>query len=155
MYVPCRRKELEFFDRHYQRGFDSYGKFFPRGRASGQYVAVGEITPYYFFGPNCPERIARAGIQKLILMLRNPVDRAWSYYGQKVRNGMFSGTFDEFLTRGRWPVVEQGYYSRYLETYLRHFDPAQILVLVSEDVFVDVSAAQRRLADSSAFLRRG
>lgn len=146
VYVPSRRKELSFFDLHYGRGLEWYQKFFPAGPERGQYGVVGEITPYYYYCGACPERIARAGIGKLVLMLRHPVDRAWSYYGQKIRNGMFRGSFEEFLRQAQWPVIEQGHYSRYFQRYLQHFAREQILVLVSEEALSDLPSTKRALA---------
>jgi hypothetical protein len=146
VYMPSRRKELSFFDLHYHRGFEWYGKFFPPEREMDRYRMIGEITPYYYYCGDCPERIARAGVGRLVLMLRHPVERAWSYYGQKIRNGMFRGTFEDFLRDPKWPVIEQGYYSRYFQRYLRYFDRQQILVLVSEEALTDVPATKQVLA---------
>ncbi len=146
VFVPSRRKELSNFNFQYHRGVGWYRKFFPTGADALRYRAVGEVTPYYFYCTDCPERIASAGVEKLVLMLRHPVDRAWSYYGQKIRNGMYRGTFEEFLEHSRWPVVEQGYYSRYLRRYLEHFDRHQILILLFEASVADVGATQRELA---------
>ena len=146
-YVPSRRKEVSYFNLRYDRGYSWYRKFFPPEQELDRFRAIGEITPYYFYGERCPERIAHAGIGRLVLMLRHPVDRAWSYYGQKIRNGMFQGTFEEFLDHSRWPVVEQGHYSRYLRRYLEHFDRRQILILLFESSVADVPATQRAVAD--------
>src|SRR4051812_32958483 len=78
VYVPVRRKELSFFNLYYDRGTRWYQKFFPSEAEADRYRALGEITPYYFYGPECPERIARLGVGKLLLILRHPVERAWS-----------------------------------------------------------------------------
>jgi hypothetical protein len=147
VYVPVRRKELSFFNLYYDRGTRWYQKFFPSEAEADRYRALGEITPYYFYGPECPERIARLGVGKLLLILRHPVERAWSYYGQKIRNGMFRGTFEEFLENPTWPVIEQGYYTRYLERYLRHFDRDQILILIFEQALSDAAATKTALAE--------
>ena len=147
IYVPVRRKELSFFDLHYDRGVQWYEKFFPQEGRADAYRAMGEITPYYFYGQDCPQRIAGLGVRKLVLILRNPVDRAWSYYGQKIRNGMFHGTFEDFLAQSRWPVVDQGHYSTYLRNYLRYFDRDQILVLIFEQALSDPAGTKRVLAD--------
>jgi hypothetical protein len=158
VYVPERRKEINYFNLCYDRGPSWYREFFPRDEELGRYRALGEITPYYFYDETCPDRIAQAGVEKLVLMLRHPVDRAWSYYGQKIRNGMFRGTFEQFLEHSRWPVVEQGHYSRYLRRYLQRFRRDQILILLFETSVADVPATQRALADflgidSSGFAR--
>ena len=145
VYVPRRRKELYFFNLYYDRGLSWYKKFFPPDSEVGRYRAIGEITPHYFYGSTCPERMAKLPVDKLILMLRNPIDRAWSYYALKVRDGIFWGTFEEFLQE--WPVIEQGYYTRYLENYLRYFRRDQILILIYETALKDVAQTQRTLAE--------
>ena len=146
IYVPTRRKELSFFDLYYGRGLGWYAKFFPDEPERTRYRCFGEVTPYYFYCEECPARIAGAGIEKLILMLRHPVDRAWSYYGQKIRNGMFRGSFEEFLSQSRWPVIEQGHYTRYLDRYFARFDRSQMLILLLEEAAADVPATRRALA---------
>jgi hypothetical protein len=155
VYVPARRKEVSYFDLYYDRGPGWYRKFFPAEEDRARYRAIGEITPYYYYDEACPERIAGAGIQRLILLLRHPTERAWSYYGQKIRNGMFRGSFEEFLQQTTWPVVEQGRYSRYFRRYLRHFDRERILVLVFEEAVADPTATQGALAGFLGISRAG
>jgi hypothetical protein len=147
VYVPRRRKEVSFFDLHYDRGVGWYEKFFPSERQAGRYRAIGEITPYYCYCPECPARIAGLGIRRLVLMLRNPVERAWSYYGQKVRNGMFRGTFEDFLDHSKWPVVSQGQYSRFLQRYFEHFERREVLVLIFEHAMADIHGTKHVLAE--------
>jgi hypothetical protein len=146
IYVPSRRRELNYFDLYYHRGLSWYEKFFPPDSRAWNYRAIGEITPYYFYDPHCPARMAELPVQKLLLMLRNPVDRAWSWYALMVRDGHYQGTFESFLTQTRWPVVQQGTYSTYLENYLRYFERDRLLILVLEEVVRDVPETKRRLA---------
>jgi hypothetical protein len=107
---------------------------------------VGEITPFYLYGAECPERIASFPVDKLILMLRNPVDRAWSYYGHMSRNGAFWGSFEEFLKRPTFGAVEHGHYGRYIRRYLRLFRREQILTLVFEEALADVPGTKQKIA---------
>jgi hypothetical protein len=147
IYVPSRRREINFFDLYYDRGLSWYAKFFPTPDESGRYRALGEITPYYFYGPSCPSRMAEVRIGKLLLILRNPVDRAWSWYALMLRDGHFRGSFEAFLEQTRWPVIEQGSYSTFLKNYLDHFDRDQLLILVFEHALRDVPATKQRLAE--------
>jgi hypothetical protein len=147
VYVPRRRKELHFFNRYYDCGLSWYEQFFPPDSEASRYRAIGEITPHYFYGSACPERIAKLPVEKLLLTLRNPIDRAWSYYAFRVQAGRFWGTFEDFLQEEPEPVVEQGYYSRYLENYLRFFDRGQILILIYESAFKNVAQTQRAIAE--------
>jgi len=147
VFVPTRRKELNFFDLHYHRGTSWYQKFFPKHAESARYRAVGEITPSYFYCGECPQRIARFPITKLVLMLRNPVDRTLSYYGRALRDGDFQGSFDEFVSSRTWRAVEQGQYSCYLRQYLQYFSREQILALISEHALADSAGTKQKLAE--------
>jgi hypothetical protein len=142
VFVPTRRKEVHYFDVNYGRGPGWYAEYFP---AAGSYQAVGEITPHYLYCRDCPDRIAAfGGIDRLIVMLRHPTQRAYSHYGLFVRNTGFRGTFQEFV-RDHPNALEWGKYSSYLPNYLGRF-PGRVLVLVQEEVFSDVPSARRDIA---------
>jgi hypothetical protein len=146
VYVPTRRKEVRFFDQYYERGLPWYEKFFPSEREAGQYQAIGEISPAYLYCPRCPERIASIpSITRLILMLRNPVDRAYSAYGLDIRLGSFSGPFEDCLSL-RHHTIQKGFYSRQIRRYLRYFRRDQLLVLVFERAVADVPSTKETLA---------
>lgn len=92
-------KEVSFFDRHWPRGESWYRGNFPLGFRTGD-AAVGEASPSYLFHPLAPER-ARALVPaaRLIALLRNPVDRAFSHYQHEVALGREPLSFDEALDR--------------------------------------------------------
>jgi hypothetical protein len=147
IYMPSRRKEVRFFDRHFDRGIEWYEAFFVAAGGSEQYRAIGEISPQYLYCEECPERIASALPEvRLLVTLRHPVDRAYSQYGFGVQRRNFRGSFEEFLA-SRPKALEMGFYSRYLAHYLRCFDRRQILPLVFEEVFGHVDDARARIAD--------
>jgi hypothetical protein len=141
VYMPARRKEVRFFDRHFEKGLDWYGSFFCPPEERNGYRAVGEISPQYLYCDVCPERIARSLPDvKLLVMLRHPVDRAYSQYGFAVQRRNYRGSFEEYLA-ARPSALEKGFYSGYIRNYLRFFERAQLLPLVFEDVFADLDAA--------------
>jgi hypothetical protein len=146
VFIPTRRHEIFYFDLYYDRGPGWYEKFFPSDGEAANYQAIGEITPFYLYGPDCPERIARQGVEKLVLVLRNPVDRAWSYYAHMMHNGAFRGSFEEFLGEPRFAAIEHGYYAKYLRRYLPYFGRKQIMVLVFEDAIRDTLGTKERNA---------
>ncbi len=146
VYVPTRRKEVYFFDLYYDRGLSWYESFFPAESEASRYQAIGEITPTYIYRPYCPERIASIpSITRLILILRNPLDRVYSQYGLLVKNGECSGSFEDFLG-DRPQVIEKGFYSRYLRNYYDYFDRDQILVLIYEHATADLAGTKYSLA---------
>lgn len=146
IFLPTRRKEVRFFDRHHQHGLGWYEGFFCPPEDAARYRAIGEISPQYLYGPSCPGRIALALPDvKLIVLLRHPVDRAFSNYGFVVQRRNFRGTFEEFL-RARPLHLERGFYSRYLERYVNAFGRERILVLLFEEAVAEGGDARRQLA---------
>jgi hypothetical protein len=146
VYLPTRRKEVRFFDRHHDQGREWYEEFFCDPDEARRYSAIGEISPQYLYCDECPGRIASLLPEaKLIVMLRHPVDRAYSQFGFVIQRRDFRGSFEEFVaTRAR--ALEMGFYSRYLEGYLRHFNRSQILPLIFEEAVSERSEVRRDLA---------
>ena len=148
-------KEVSFFDRHWWRGEGWYRGQFPL-RSGGQ--IVGEASPSYLFHPLAPER-ARTLVPdaRLIALVRNPVDRAYSQYQHAVALGREPLSFEDALaaederTRGEvdrlvadprafsgawWDhtYVARGRYAEQLERWLRVFPREQLLVVVTEEL---------------------
>ncbi len=149
IYMPKRRKEIHFFDWYYKRGIGWYERFFPAGQAG--YRAVGEVTPDYLYEEPCPARIRDTiPYVKLIVILRNPADRAYSHYRLVSRDGICSQAFEEVAygeatAIGR-EIIDRGFYSRFVERYLRLFDRNRFLFLVFEKVVKDLEATKSLLA---------
>ena len=87
-------KETHFFDEKYSKGLDWYRSFFPldatrqRRRKRGHDLLAGEATPYYMFHPAVPARAAATLPDvRLIALLRDPVERAYSHYQMMSRTG--------------------------------------------------------------------
>ena len=158
------RKELHFFDtrKWVVKGIGWYRAQFPASMwKDGRRVITGEASPYYLFHPLAPYRASKVVPNtKLIVVLRNPVDRAYSAYRHRVLAGQEDLSFEEALeaeqerTSGELEKLlsDDGYasyaYTKYtyrlrgiyveqLERWHEHFDPEQILVLRSEDLFAN------------------
>lgn len=146
VYLPTRRKEVRFFDRHHDQGREWYEEFFCDPDEARRYSAIGEISPQYLYCDECPGRIStllpRA---KLIVMLRHPVDRAYSQFGFVIQRRDFRGSFEEFVA-SRSRALDMGFYSRHLERYLDHFDRSQILPMIFEEAVSERSQVRRELA---------
>lgn len=83
---PASRKELHFFDRHYWRGLSWYRALFPAAPPFGRNWLTFEATPSYLFHPHAAERLAKAQPRaRLIVLLRDPVERAYSHYQMSLR----------------------------------------------------------------------
>ena len=68
---------------------------------------IGEASVSYLFYPNVPERIKIYNDNsKIIIMLRNPIDRAFSHYLMDYRLGLTSNSFEEeFNKRAELPTI--------------------------------------------------
>lgn len=90
-----RHKEIHFFDQHWRRGTDWYADQFP-DLTTGQ--ITGEATPVYSYGPTARRRMIRTLPDvKVVLVLRDPVSRAYSHYWHSRRNQETLPTFEEAL----------------------------------------------------------
>lgn len=94
--VPSLRKEVHYFDLHYGRGWRWYLAHFPMRSAAD--LITGEASPYYLFHPLVAERVARDfPAVKLVVLLRNPIERAYSQYHHEVRRGVEGLSFAEAI----------------------------------------------------------
>ncbi len=138
-------KEVDFFSYRYDHGVQWYERNFSN-QYQGQPV-VGEISPSYFHEPAVPERVLHHYPDiKLIVSLRQPVERAVSNHMHEIRTGHLVGediTFEKGLDNNPM-YVEQGLYAKHLQRWLDVFPKENILVLVFEEVIADrVTAAKQ------------
>lgn len=132
------RKEVHFFDSFYDRGVDWYRKQFP-GSESVQ--AVGEATPNYMFSTTAVDRIRETLPDvKLIVLLRNPIDRAYSHYWHDRARGKTEGDFATNIKREldgtdqRINYIARGKYRAQIEHILERFPATALHVEVFEDM---------------------
>src|SRR5579872_7315495 len=92
-------KELHFFDIDFNKGIEWYRSNFPDEIIKhDKGLITGEATPYYIFHPLVPKRIFEFAPKiKLIILLRNPVDRAYSHYHHEVNLSVEKLSFEEAL----------------------------------------------------------
>lgn len=136
-------KELDFFSYHYDHGFQWYERHFSKHLDMG---AVGEISPSYFHEPAVPVRIKSYLPQaKVLISLRDPVERAISNHKHEVRVGHISGddlSFETGLANNPM-YIEQGLYATHLSRWLQYFSPAQMLIIFLEDIVADPEGVAR------------
>jgi hypothetical protein len=106
MFSAALGMEAHYFDAGYGRGLDWYRSHFPRpahARSAAQVVGTQpvafESSPYYMFHPLAGERIFRdlPGV-KLLVLLRDPVERAYSGYAHEVAWGFETEPFERALS---------------------------------------------------------
>jgi hypothetical protein len=177
---PAMVKELHFFDKKFNKGLLWYRAHFPSSIQKNyfqlthkQAFVTGEASAYYLFHPHAPKRVAKVlPLVKLIVMLRNPIDRAYSQYNFEVDLGRETLPFEEALDReeeriskerekiledesyvsfdySRYSYVARGIYVDQLQTWMKLFPKEQFLMLKSEDFYANPVEA---LEHTSKFL---
>jgi hypothetical protein len=136
---PAARKELHFFDSPelFDHGAEWYRRCFPRlSTENGQRAITGEATPYYLFDPPVAKRMAEIVPKaRLIALLRNPIDRAYSHYQMQVKRGTEPRTFEEAIEQQHSSYISRGIYVEQLLRWFEFFGKEQMLILKSEDFF--------------------
>jgi hypothetical protein len=163
-----RIKGIHFFDSEFTRGRGWYRSHFPL-QAGGHHLArpwvtpaiCGEASPYYLFHPLAAQRLAdEVPNVRILVVLRDPVERAYSHYKERARHDAEPLTFDQALAaepgrlRGEADRIaaEPGYRSvehedhsylaqgRYLDMlprWLGLFPREQFYIAASEDFYAD------------------
>jgi hypothetical protein len=130
--VDKNNKELNFFNYNYVKGYTCYHQRFEFGSWK-----TGEYSPSYFSDKNVPERIYLYNPKvKLIVSLRNPIERAFSQHLHEIRrNRLPKELYDFWDALEQNPTyVEQSKYSTHLERYLNFFDFSQLHVILFEEI---------------------
>ena len=154
-------KEVHFFDSNWERGIDWYSGMFPSSRP-GVTMIRGEASPVYIFHPLGVHRIADTLTDpRLIVIVRDPVQRALSHYKHERRLGFEPcTTFEEALASeeervaadfdavrrgwtsqsfavGHFSYTRRGLYAEQLKRAANAIGRDRVLVLVSEEMFAD------------------
>ncbi|GAE30933.1 sulfotransferase family protein [Alkalihalobacillus hemicellulosilyticus] len=157
------RKEIHFFDTNrYKKGISWYNSQF----IDSSNKIAGEATPRYLYKEIVPARVFKHFPQiKLIILLRNPVERAFSQYKMEyekdkkrlyMRNHREKYTFDDIIhsslsaiqspdtNKSKWvDFVERGIYSQQLNRWLQYYPFEQIHIIKSEDFFRDPQSSYK------------
>jgi hypothetical protein len=154
IFMP-KKKELNFFfdDAEFKQGLTYYERFFDDAE-DGQ--VCGEASPGYICHPRVPLRLKRLlKNPKLILILRDPIQRAYSQYWDNRRWLREKHQFDDLVAQplhqvfrpGKPNYFSRGLYSLYLERYLKLFHREQILVLWFDELRSNPTSVFRQCFD--------
>lgn len=176
---PAYMKEVHFFDVYYSKGLHWYRAQFPSSvqkyyaeRVQKQPFITGEASPYYLFHPHAPKRIAKNLPQvKLVVLLRNPVSRAYSHYYHEL-SGCHEKmpTFEEAIAceeerigkegellakneqynsynHRHFSYLARGIYVDQLKVWMNLFPREQFLILKSEDFFADPATVLKQVLE--------
>jgi len=150
------QKEMAYFDVNHGRGLRWYRSFFPL-RGLGRSLQTGEATPDYLSHPEAACRVqAQLPRVKCIALLRDPVDRAYSFYHFNRRAGLEDASFERALeleeqrldprhpahdfNRQVYSYQARGRYAEQIEVWQRHVAADRLLVLGSEDLAAEPQA---------------
>ena len=143
------KKELNFFHGNFNKGVDWYLSHFPSLTDSAEY-RTGEASPVYFHAPQVDERIHGLFPKtKLIVLLRNPVDRAVSWHYHQVKCGNSKQTAAAALKNAIAKLqdvseselaysggyIQESLYFYKLQRWLKLFSRSQLLIIQSENFF--------------------
>ena len=165
--APASRKEVHYFDLNYQRGLRWYQSQFQDKQ--GPNMLCGEASPYYFFHPLAAQRCASILPEvKIIVLLRDPVDRAYSHFHHEIRRGREPLSFEEALDDESERLAGQrekllakplsrslayqsysyqarGVYADQLSVWMERFPREQMLILESESIYEDSASQYARV----------
>jgi len=169
-FISAWEKEVHYFDHQFERSRYWYLSHFPcqrdmdkMRRNKCENIITGEASPNYLFFPEVPQRIAGTLPDvKIIILLRDPVKRAYSHYNHACRRGQEGLSFVRAIEEERprlasaelgddryiWnSYVSRGLYARHTARYLEHFDREKLLVVKSEDLFENTQKTYERVLD--------
>lgn len=148
-------KEVHYFNRfdsngheidnYTRRGPDWYAEHFKSAPAG---LPKGEATPMYLCDPDAAQRIRDTLPEaRFIVMLREPVSRAWSHYRMARSKQHIEADLETLITTEDARVLGRGLYARQLEHWFSLFDRDRFLILIFEEVTADPAPALTRVAD--------
>ncbi len=148
-------KETDFFSRediaeqnlYYPLSpVDSIVKYLELYRKAAGEKVLGESSPSYLYYPEVPRRIFRFNPEgKIVIIIRNPVHRAWSHYLMDKRLGFISWDLDEVIAGGEKDRENRLFYQQYIrlgmyyeqvDRYLKIF-PSDSVMIILFDRFID------------------
>ena len=178
LYPAWNTKSTHYFEENWHRGEAWYRSHFPTARQReslarrhGAPPKAGEASPLYMFDPRVPARVrALMPDVRLIVLLRDPVERAYSHWKERRTEGTEPLDFEAALaaersrTAGeyermladptyhseaydRFTYRARGRYVEHLRPWLELFPREQLLVLPSETLYASPAATHRRVLD--------
>lgn len=174
--LPAKGKEVYFFDKKFHNGFSWYRTFFPSILRKKYYnfvlkkkIITGEATPRYLNHPQAPKRISELLPDvKLIVLLRNPVDRAFSHYQMEFSNGREKLSFEKAIENEQERIgeefnkmemdgsyyspsyywfshLEAGIYINQLKRWMEFFPKEQFLIIQSEELLEATTSTYNKI----------
>lgn len=169
--VPSFTKEINYFNKYYYKSLNWYRSNFPlklyqrwNNSVHNKQLISGEATPTYIYHPHVPKRVKQVNPNmKIIAVLRNPIERAFSHYQMEVRHGneslsfedatrqeekRISGEFNKMYLNENYysqqyeifSYISSGIYVEQLERWFNYFPKEQILIINNDDFKYNLEA---------------
>ena len=147
----CTDEGNGFFskDNFFNKGFPSLASYDQHFATRSELTLKGEVCVDYLFRPTCMSRLSIYNPEiKIIAVLRNPAERAYSHWQNNVNLGEEDLPFLEAIEREKDALLnsnddqsthnrsylKRGFYSEQIQNLLQYFDPHQILLLKNENL---------------------
>jgi Sulfotransferase domain len=146
--MAAKKKEVNFFcnNAHFTKGKPDYSKYHSYFHPNKSHALIGEATPVYMYWHDAAKRIWDYNPKmKLIFLLRNPIDRAYSHWNKtRYRHKddvSFSYAIENERERCRealprqhkvYSYIDRGFYLQQLRRFWQYFPMEQTLVLKNE-----------------------
>jgi hypothetical protein len=158
VYGPEAMKDFPFFskDDYYGRGHEWFSKFFKRHNGK-RVILHGHVNYIYHYELSAPRIYQFDKNIKMILILRNPAERAYSAYWQARKIGVENKkSFEEAIAaeqdrkkgnyreRSSLTYIDHGYYCKQIKYFLKFFDSRQILINLFDNLIEDKKAVMKQ-----------
>ncbi|MCE2509310.1 MAG: sulfotransferase domain-containing protein [Nitrosopumilaceae archaeon] len=161
--TAARIKEIDYFTINYEYGQGWYQSNFPIDDGK----MTGEASINYMLYASAPSRMTSyLPDAKLLVVLRNPVDRAYSQYQMMFRKKLVTSTFEDALDteRANWggrngwllrdddpasfainSYLAKGHYADQLDNWFGHYPREQFLIMSAEEMKNDINGTMEKV----------
>ena len=168
IHTPKFKEPFFFNNSNYQNGIDWYAKTYYDGIKNEKWIL--DFTPSYLYSDEALFRIneySKGKDLKFIVMLRNPVERAYSHYLHTLRDGLedldFNGAIqaeserllnyeNNLLSQLKYSYIYQSLYHKHLSKYFESFGRNNFFVINYDSQFLDKSEFKLMISDLQNFL---
>lgn len=140
IYLP-KAKQTHYFDESHENGMDWYLAHFEELGAN--HKAIGEVATSYCLPDVIPRVAGDLPDVKIIMAMRNPVERAYSFYRSRAPHEDWKN-FQDALDKDP-EIISRGQYIDQIEVLLKSFDQNQILFLFYDDLKTDERSYLRQV----------
>ena len=168
IHTPKFKEPFFFNNSNYQNGIDWYANTYYDDIKNEKWVL--DFTPSYLYSNEALIRIneySKGKDLKFIVMLRNPVERAYSHYLHTLRDGLEDLDFNDaiqaeserllnyennLLSQLKYSYIYQSLYHKHLSKYFESFGRNNFFVINYDSQLLDKSEFKLMISDLQNFL---